>query len=276
MAEQPKQPFQVRDEAGRTLNYHITPSAGSAETAPILVTFHGWNGVSSAEIHGERGAGMPHWNVVFPMDRWGFNRMGAWFLGEQGNYFITKLIAQMVQALREIHGYKGPISFHGTSMGGFGAAMNGILLRIPILLLDIPQTCLLANVYGRYHKDKLRTVFGSDVVDRINQALSPDVIPEDLASFKRWYDVGSMLDSTEESYRPTILLNQSRFDNSDGGDGNSYLPEQTVRLVNAMVRRRLPFRLDVENRNAHVTRWNFWKAIKFVDEGLHTREGNED
>ena len=257
----------ISDPAGRKFLYYLNLATNTApEAAPTLIVFHGWNGAASNQISGERGLGDPDWNTVFPLDYFGFNRMGSWYLGENGDYFVVDFIDRMIEELRSELGFSGEFYTYGSSMGGFGAALHGIRHKVPAMVLDIPQTCLLGNVYGRYHAEKLKKVFGESVVEAVNSLGDLDVYHGDPA-VKRYCDLSTLIGESDKDYRPIAYIKQSRFDQSDGGGGNSYYQQQTHRLLGALIDREIPFRLVVDNVNAHKTTWNMWDAMKFISEG---------
>jgi pimeloyl-ACP methyl ester carboxylesterase len=253
----------IADSAGRKFLYYVNLANNAPNTAPTLIVFHGWNGAASNQINGERGLGDPGWNTVFPVDYFGFNRMGSWYLGENGEYFVIDFVDRMIAELRNELGLAGAIYTYGSSMGGFGAVFHGIRHRVPVMVLDIPQTCLLGNVYGRYHAQKLRKVFGDDVVEAVNSVGTLDSDP----GVRRYFDLSTLIGEANEDYKPVVYIKQSRFDESDGGGGNSYYQQQTHRFVGALAEKEIPFRLMVDNVNAHKTTWNLWDAMKLISKG---------
>ncbi len=254
--------------------YYIT-RAKNPESAPILLCFHGWNGANGAQTRGEKDYGDTNWNTVFFLDYWGFNRMGCWFLGEGANYFFLSLIDLMIEELRTKHNLKGEIYTYGSSMGGYGAAFHGIRLKVPSIVLDIPQTCLLGNTYGRYHSGKLQDVFSNDIVEYVNSLAGVDDC-ESTYIHKSFFDISTLLESAVDEYKPMIFIKQSRFDCSDGGNGNTYIADQTQRFVNTLIRRASPFQLVVENRNAHITTWWLDDAVRLIGNGICTVQGEGD
>jgi len=65
---------------GRKFVFYLTPA--EAENRPILFIFHG-HGYNKAPSAFKS----PNWNVVCPIDDYGYERMGSWFLGENGDFF---------------------------------------------------------------------------------------------------------------------------------------------------------------------------------------------
>lgn len=103
----------VRDEKGRELPFYLSPARKMKES-PILIFFHGW---ISADRPGSW-ANNPNWTVVVPQDRYGSNRLGCWWLGENGDYFMFDLLDRMMSRVHEVIGGTPDLYTFGGSMGG--------------------------------------------------------------------------------------------------------------------------------------------------------------
>lgn len=155
---------QVTDAAGRVLRYRLAKATQGAETAPLLVFFHGWN---SAENYDGSWAVDPAWHVLAPMDRFGLNRQGCWWLGEKGDYFMFGLIRQMVEAtMAELGGGERPLFVSGNSMGGFGAIIHGTSLKARAVYANVPQVRLQGTQYYEIGQGNFDLVFGDDRLSR--------------------------------------------------------------------------------------------------------------
>jgi hypothetical protein len=76
---------------GRPIDFYFTPA--ETENKPLLVIYHGhgYTQIPSAFKS-------PSYNVVCPMDHFGYDGLGSWYLGENGDFF-------WVNAMREILKY---------------------------------------------------------------------------------------------------------------------------------------------------------------------------
>jgi hypothetical protein len=260
----------IQDDEKHELPYLLAMDEAPHE-APILLRFHGWGGNTLPEKMSVQAQGHPGWNVVAPMDRYGWNRQGSWWLGEDGNYFLLTLMDKIIEQLRNEYKLEGRIYSYGSSMGGFGAAMHGLRQRCPVIVLNVPQTCIAGNNYGQYHQAKIRPVFG-ELFDQINRPGNEEVDEENakVAEARLMSDVAAYVRTLPDDYKPLIYLFQTRFDTSDGEfeTGNAYIRSQTLHLIDALIDRTIPFELFVENKNAHYVHWNWKDAIKMIEELL--------
>ena len=70
---------------GREMEYRFVPSKSCPESAPTFIILHGHGNYPPAR------AVYPDWNVFNPLDNFGFNGLGSWWLGENGIKFTIEL-----------------------------------------------------------------------------------------------------------------------------------------------------------------------------------------
>jgi len=141
--------------SGRAIEYFCHPA--SRPDAPVLFILHGHD--YSAKPSNFRN---DNYHVVCPMDRFGLNGGGGWWLGEDGDFFWIEAMSRIVTEYRD----KGAsdVFFWGSSMGGFGALLHGYLNDAKAVYANVPQTILLGSAYSEAGmKRYFEKVFGSDV-----------------------------------------------------------------------------------------------------------------
>ncbi len=125
---------------------------------PILIVLHGHG-------HHERPASFrsEDWNVICPLDCFGVEGKGTWYLGESGDFFWFEAIRLIIEKVRKEVG-NGQLYFWGSSMGGYGALLHGYLNNAAGVYSNIPQTVLLGSRYsdgGAF--EYFEGIFGSEV-----------------------------------------------------------------------------------------------------------------
>lgn len=197
---------------GRTFEFVFRPSAPEH---PLLVTLHGHNkSPRPSKLKSE------NFNVLCPVDNFGYNACGSWFLGEDGDFFWLKAMKEIIK-----HVYSGNyIFFIGSSMGGYGAILHGALNNAAGVYANIPQTVLLGSGYAGQGMDRyFKHIFG-------NQTDSP------YNDLKRILDRGL----------PTHFdITATRWD-KDG-----YLQEQVLDFVSHLTKHDLSFSFEVVAAHGH-------------------------
>lgn len=127
------------DVAGREIEYFCKPAKRA--NAPVLFILHGHNHAAAPSSFRSE-----EYHVVCPMDRFGVNQAGSWWLGEDGDFFWIEAMATLVKAFRDSGAED--VYFWGSSMGGWGAILHGYLNNAKAVYANIPQTVLLGSSYA--------------------------------------------------------------------------------------------------------------------------------
>jgi pimeloyl-ACP methyl ester carboxylesterase len=138
----------------REIEYFHYPAKNLS--APVLIILHGHDfAAAPASFRSE------NYHVVCPMDRFGVNRGGSWWLGEDGDFFWIEAMSKIVESLRQQGA--GDVYFWGSSMGGWGALLHGYLNNAKAVYANIPQTVLLGSSYSEKGgmKKYFQNIFGS-------------------------------------------------------------------------------------------------------------------
>lgn len=137
--------------------------AADTPNRPILVILHG-HGYASAPAQFRN----PNWNVICPMDQFGVQSFGSWFLGEDGDFFWIEAMQRILADVRQQVG-NGKLYFWGSSMGGYGALLHGYLNHATAVYANTPQTQLLGSTYAQAAMGKyFAPVFGDRNVPEYN------------------------------------------------------------------------------------------------------------
>ena len=145
----------------RSIRFRFTPA--TAVNRPILLIFHGQaHNAAPARFRNES------WNVVCPLDNFGYEGIGSWILGEQGDFFWLEAIPRILERVRRQAG-TGRLFTWGSSMGGYAALLHGTLNQAGSIYANLPQTRLLGSQYARNGSSKyFEPMFGDSVNERYN------------------------------------------------------------------------------------------------------------
>ena len=120
--------------------------------------------------------------IVTLNDREGESRLGSWYLGKimkDGCYSYLRLITALISHLQEKYQPSRSI-LYGTSMGGFGALLYSLLVRVDEVYLCVPQT----NLNPRSHY--FRRDPDSYDKERIPFTPSTKLIPLGLETYEKF------------------------------------------------------------------------------------------
>lgn len=142
---------------GRIFRYVYRPIAPEK---PLLVVLHGHNkSPRASKLKSEK------FNVLCPIDNFGLKGFGSWYLGEKGNFFWLDALPKIIKSIYSGH----EIYFIGSSMGGYGAILHGIVNNAHGIYANIPQTQLLGSTYANQGMGPyFRHIFGEDTTSKFN------------------------------------------------------------------------------------------------------------
>ncbi|MBT8343557.1 MAG: hypothetical protein KJO45_02455 [Sulfurovum sp.] len=113
----------IEDDNKRKLYYRFTPAAIASNFMPLIVVLD--EGGSTEPTHFEH----KMWNVLTPLDNFGYKNSGSCWLGEKGDFFVKDLLQKLIHEIAEAHECEEHIYLYGSSMGGYGAILHGILCK---------------------------------------------------------------------------------------------------------------------------------------------------
>lgn len=197
---------------GRTFHFAFRPSTPDQ---PLLVVLHGHNrNPRPSKLKSD------NFNVLCPVDNFGYNACGSWFLGEKGEFFWLEAMKKIIK-----HVYSGSeVYFIGSSMGGYGAILHGVLNNALGVYANIPQTVLLGSTYSSQGMRKFfQNIFDEQVETPFN-------------------DLKLVVD---RGLRTHFDITATRWD-KDG-----YLQEQVLDFVNHLTHKDLSFSFEVVAEHGH-------------------------
>lgn len=253
----------VSDKEGRKLYYDVRLALNNPQESPILICFHGWGGNNG----GLGSSSYDFWNLVKPLDRFGYRKNGSWWLGENGDFFVLPLIDKMLEDIREEFGLVGDLFTYGSSMGGFGALIHGLRLNVKAIAVNVPQVRLIGTHYLRRNestKKMLESIFGTEL-----SSFSYEEVLQSLAKGKGenleliYSDATLLLNRDNPEKKPVFFISQTRFDSP--GE-NLYFKEHCLHLIHKLVDFGCNFELFVEPKAGHYIIRSAAQAIKLFEQ----------
>jgi hypothetical protein len=199
------------------ITYYL--AAAATQNRPIIFILHGHGYAQAPSAFRSE-----NWNVVCPMDRFGVDGLGSWFLGEYGNFFWLKAIPVILDQVRQKTG-QGRVHFWGSSMGGYAAILHGHRVGAKAVYANVPQTRLLGSSYSENGMKKyFEPIFGDAHESEFN----------DLTKV--------IIQRTRTKY--FLCFNQLE------GRG-SYVTEQCFPFISQLQSLRQPYYLEIRPIDAH-------------------------
>ncbi len=161
----------IEDDKKRKLFYRFTPAAIASNFVPLIVILH--------EEGREDTLNFEHkmWNVLTPLDHFGDKGRGSCWLGEKGDFFVKDLLQKLIHEIAEAYECEDHIYLYGSSMGGYGAILHGILCKANAIYAQAPHITLQEkNDTDTLMKRFYTAIFG-DTVSKENDLthfLNPD------------------------------------------------------------------------------------------------------
>ena len=119
----------IEDANKRKLYYRFTPAAIASNFVPLVV------------ILNEEATNFEHkmWNVLTPLDNFGYENSGSCWLGEKGDFFVKELLQKLIHEIAEEYECEDHIYLYGSGMGGYGAILHGILCQANAVYAHAPH-----------------------------------------------------------------------------------------------------------------------------------------
>ena len=223
------------------MQYAFTPAAMPA-TAPIVVIFHGHKYSTRPTAFMDA-----RYNVIAPLDNFGPESCGSWWLGEAGDYFVVDMIRKIVDQARAETGSSELFTW-GSSMGGYAALLHAMRLEACAAYAHIPQTLLIGSRYGA---GGMGRYFAAALGPK------PDPAYNDLClMIERVVEAGSAL--------PLFFLSANRFDHPN------YLEEQVLRFVTQLRENDANFALQIHPVHGHALHLSLRATIEAMVETYRT------
>ncbi len=215
----------IEDNKSRKLFYRFTLSSVNPNNAPLLVILHGHGTGKATKFQHKM------WNVLTPIDDFGYENKGSWWLGEEGDFFVKDLLHVLIKQISEKYNCENNIYIYGSSMGGYGAILHGILCSARAVYANVPQIKLLNTIYSQRMMNKYFSALFSDTVAKEN----------DLTNY--------LINDNNEIKFPTFYLCENVVSGKNAYE--NYLIEHTYYFINKCLENNIKFHLELLPKDGH-------------------------
>lgn len=165
------------------------------------------------------------WIVVCPLDMYGTENQGSWWLGEKGNFFTLRLLQDLISYIKKEYNLE-EIYFWGSSMGGYGAILHGTICNADAVYAHMPQV----KLEGTDYTDGSNKKYYSPLFD------NRECIYKDLTEFMRTVDSVNT---------PVLFLSQNVFDYPN------YVRQHFIPLIETLDSMSLAYSVEMNLEKGH-------------------------
>lgn len=213
--------FSVRLNS-KEMFFRFTPATDTLPSeSPTLMLLHGHGSTNPSRFRD------PKWNAIAPVDNFGVNGLGSWWIGEHGDLSTIELLDEVIKKTCDMMNCNkiSKLFIYGSSMGGFGALLHGHRYNAIAVYANVPQIQLLGTTYSEGGMKK----FFSGVIAEGNNCYN---------------DLASLLDSPDLKH-PLYFMCENRF-----GYLN-YRKEHINRFLDVLERLDLNYHLEIIPTRGH-------------------------
>ncbi|MEY8198353.1 MAG: sialidase family protein [Colwellia sp.] len=219
---------------GCEIPYRYVSSGKS--NAPTLVILHG-HGSNERPTKFFRSG----WNILAPLDKYGNNRDGCWWLGENGDFFLRDGLQELISECKDKGLIDGELFYYGSSMGGYGAILHGILSGARAVYANVPQIKLLGT---SYHAEVQKSNF-----DMISP--TPLFVENDLTNY--------ISKLKNQDLKPVFFICENRY-SFDG-----YLKENSQYFINSCIDNDVSFHYEVLPKSGNDKNLGLNQVVELFD-----------
>lgn len=213
--------FSVRLNS-KEMFFRFTPATETLPSeSPTLMLLHGHGSTNPSRFRD------PKWNAIAPVDNFGVEGLGSWWIGEHGDLTTIGLLDEVINKTCEMMDCDGisKLFIYGSSMGGFGALLHGHRYNAIAVYANVPQIQLLGTTYSEGGMKK----FFSGVIGEGNE---------------RYNDLASLLNSPNLKH-PLYFMCENRF------GYRNYRKEHINRFLDVLERLDLNYHLEIIPTKGH-------------------------
>ncbi len=205
--------FYIEDENERKLFYRFTPAAIASNFVPLVVILDAEDKFKAINFEHKM------WNILTPLDHFGYKNRGSCWLGEKGDFYVKDLLQKLIHEIAEAYECEDHIYLYGSAMGGYGAILHGMLCKANAVYAHAPHI----RLQERNDADK-------EVKQFYNAIFSKTISKE--------HDLTHFLNSTDPF--PIFYL----YVSNKGTTDENFLEEETAYFVDACKKHDIKVHLD--------------------------------
>lgn len=183
----------IEDDKGRKLHYRFTPAAFASNFVPLVVVLHDEDRAEALHLEYKM------WNVLTPIDTYLDDEKHTCWLGENNDHFIKELLQDLIEQIADEIECEDDIYMFGSSMGGYGAILHGILCKANAVFAHRPHIRL-PNIDAKEQDlNKFLNATGSFPIFYLCDDNSTESDMVSFANKCEKYDIKTQLDFCPES-----------------------------------------------------------------------------
>lgn len=159
------------------------------ESNTLVVVFSGFPGKTKAKYNYMRTLKETNCNKLFLLDDFGYKKRGAYYLGEDGDFYVQDLVRELVLKIKDELNINYIITA-GSSKGGTSAIYHGLRVRANAVIAGAPQYFIGDYLNTDTHRNILDGIVGADV------ELLNGIVREEIQNY--------------DDQKPTIYLHYSK------------------------------------------------------------------
>ena len=211
------------EKNGTKMWFRLKPAKENPSNAPLYLILHGHGTTSRPTLYAE-----PDWNVIAPIDNFGLDGKGSWWIGTDGDFSTSELLGLVIQKSKELLDSAEDVilCIYGSSMGGYGAILNGTKLGAKAVYANVPQIKLLGSTYSELGMKKyFEAALGSNPNETFN----------DLNKFVR----------TVDEDLPLFFICENRFGQRD------YREQQAMSFISTLNEMKVNYHFEIVPTSGH-------------------------
>lgn len=165
------------------------------------------------------------WIIVCPLDIYGTEGFGSWWLGEEGNFFTFRLLQELISRVKKEYNLQ-QVYFWGSSMGGYGAILHGTICKADAIYAHMPQVKLI----------------GTDYTDGDNSKFYLPIFNKENLQYE---NLISFLNNVEKEDSPVYFLSQNVFDYPN------YIAQHFIPLIKVLDHKGLAYSVEMNLDKGH-------------------------
>jgi hypothetical protein len=210
------------EKNGKTMFFRFTAATETEPSkSPTMMLLHGHGSTNPSRFRD------PKWNAIAPVDNFGVDGLGSWWIGEHGDLTTIELLDEVIKKSCQMMDCNeiNKLFIYGSSMGGFGALLHGHRYNAIAVYANVPQIQLLGTTYSEGGMKK----FFSGVIAKENN---------------HYNDLANLLNSSDLKH-PLYFMCENRF------GYRNYRKEHINRFLDVLEGLELNYHLEIIPTKGH-------------------------
>lgn len=144
------------------------------ESNTLVVVFSGFPGNAKAKYNYMRTLKDFNCNKLFLLDNFGYKKRGAYYLGENGKFYVQDLVRKLISEIKVKLNINYAITV-GSSKGGTSAIYHGLRVGADAIIAGAPQYFIGNYLSTDEHQNILKGITGGGGVELLNDIVRNEI-----------------------------------------------------------------------------------------------------